>query len=344
MEILAQFKYTQLKQIGVGQGMNSEVFLADDPQLGGRVAVKEIPHANFKGKIDEYFREAQTMFKADHPNVVPIRVAGECPGRDRVCLSMPYFARGSLQDRIAISPLRLTEMLRIGQGILSGLGQIHRAGFIHFDLKPSNVLMSDRDDPMVADFGQTRPFDATGVTSLPPMYPGALPPEFFITGIGTIKTDIYHAGLTLYRAVNGDKFFKAQEPPPDKIRERIIKGKFPDRNAFMPHVPQSICRAIRKALSVDATKRFASANEFADTLARINIRLDWNASAQPNGEITWTASRPGQATIEVTLRSVAAGWDVEAFTVNSASRRAKQQDTIKATSLSYDDAMLHFRR
>ena len=99
---------------GLVRGMNSEVFLADEPQLGGKVAVKEIPKGKLGNTFDEYFAEARAMFASAHPHVVPIQYA--CESADRICLVMPFFQNGSLADRIQGSPISPKEVIRVGQG------------------------------------------------------------------------------------------------------------------------------------------------------------------------------------------------------------------------------------
>ena len=143
MRVLAQLEYQRFRQLGVGQGMNSEVYFAHDPQLGGDMAVKEIEKSKFGNDINAYFAEAQTMFAVNHPNITPVQYA--CATGDKICLAMPYFARGSLTDQITSCPISLSEVLRVGQAVLAGLARIHAARFIHFDIKPSNVLFDDRD-------------------------------------------------------------------------------------------------------------------------------------------------------------------------------------------------------
>ena len=155
MKIVATVDYVQKKQIGAGQGMNSTVFLADDPQLAAEVAVKEIPLSKLGNDPGKYFAEAKTMFASEHKNVLPIRYA--CRTADRICLAMPFCNAGSLADRIRNNPLSLREAQRVGIGILNGLAQVHLAGFVHFDLKPTNVLFGASDEPLVADFGVTEP-------------------------------------------------------------------------------------------------------------------------------------------------------------------------------------------
>jgi eukaryotic-like serine/threonine-protein kinase len=147
MQVLASISYTKLNRIGVGQGMNSEVYLANDSQLSGQVAAKEIEKARFANPT-AYFTEAQTMFAVVHDHVVAVQYA--CQTATMISLVMPYYVRGSLTDRIRNCPLQLSEVQRVAQGVLAGLAHIHLAGYIHFDVKPSNVLFSNTDKPMVA--------------------------------------------------------------------------------------------------------------------------------------------------------------------------------------------------
>ena len=198
MQVFGTISYTKVRQIGVGQGMNSEVYLADDPQLGGQVAAKEIDKADFANPA-AYFEEAQAMFAVAHDNVVAVQYACETP--TTISLVMPYFRNGSLADRIQDRPLQLSEVQRIAQGVLAGLAHIHLAGFIHFDLKPSNVLFSNKDRPMVADFGQSRAIAPTGVVTVPPLYMVSQPPETISTGVATRLQTSIKSVLLMYRII-----------------------------------------------------------------------------------------------------------------------------------------------
>src|SRR5437016_11834766 len=115
------------------------------------------------------------MFAVKQSNKKPVQYA--CATGYKICLALPYFARGSLTDQITSCPISLSEVLRVGQAVLAGLARIHAARFIHFDIKPSNVLSDDRNNPMLADFGQTRRIRANGIVSVPPMYRFVIPPE-----------------------------------------------------------------------------------------------------------------------------------------------------------------------
>jgi eukaryotic-like serine/threonine-protein kinase len=165
MRIVGSISYTRLTQVGIGQGMNSTVYLAEDSQLGGQVEAKEIEKSRFANAAN-YFGEAQVMFANTHDNVVRVQYACQTP--DLISLVMPYYQSGSVADKIRDRPMQLSEVQRVMQGVLAGLAHIHLTGYIHFDLKPSNVLFSDLNRPMVADFGQSRAISPTGVVTVPP--------------------------------------------------------------------------------------------------------------------------------------------------------------------------------
>lgn len=339
MDVVASISYTKLRQIGVGQGMNSKVYLADDRQLGGNIAAKEIEKFRFANP-NSYFTEAQAMFSAAHENVVAVQYACQTP--TVISLVMPYYVKGSLTDRIRDRPLQLSEVLRITQGTLAGLAHIHLAGYIHFDVKPSNVLFSNTDVPMVADFGQSRMISSTGVVTVPKLYMNAQPPETINTGVATAVADIYHVGLLMYRSINGDNFYKAQNPGPATVMAKISRGKFPDRNRFLPHVPSRIRTLIRKALRVNPNDRFQTAIEMADDLSRANVALDWSVEPLLPGGFRWRALRLGQCDLVVELRNVAGAWRVETCTEKKDEpRRAKGKKENWRSGLTLDEAYAH---
>jgi len=342
MQVIGSISYTKLKQIGVGQGMNSEVYLADDPQLGGRVAAKEIEKTRFANPA-AYFDEAQAMFAVAHDNVVAVQYACQTP--TIISLVMPYYRNGSLADRIHDRPLQLSEVQRVAQAVLAGLAHIHLASYIHFDVKPSNVLFSDTGKPMVADFGQSRAISPTGIVTVPPLYMSAQPAETISTGLATIVADIYHVGLLMYRALNGNTFFTSQIPgDPALLRAKISSGKFPDRARFMPHVPSRIRTLVRRALRVNPADRFQTATEMADALSRVDLPLDWSVEPLPLGGFRWRAIRLGHCGLIVELVTRCGMWGVETFTEKTGEpRRAKGKSENWRSGLSLDDAYAHLK-
>jgi len=342
VQVDATVRYERLQEIGIGQGMNSKVYLATDAQFSGNIAVKEIPKVTFGNTVGDYYREAERMFAAAHPNVVPVHYAGEAGSL--ICIAMPYFSRGSLAARITTGPLTPREVVRIAQGVLSGLARVHNSSLLHFDIKPSNVLFDDHDNPLLADFGQSRHVGTSGVVAVPHMYSRAMPPETLLTGTGGVHSDIYQAGLLLYRMCNGDRHYQDQvtQLSATTTERQITKGRFPDRSSFQPHVSKRLRTIIRKALRINPGERYASAIDFADDLARLPIVLDWMMKTSPSGLVEWHAVRPGQSGLIVRRVPLGNGrLDVEVFTETSGIRRAKNRAGLWKNGLNEVECGMH---
>ena len=164
---------------------------------------------------------------------------------------------------------------------------------------------------------------SSGVANVPPMYPYALPPEFFTSGVGAVQSDIYQVGLTLYRAANGDPLFRQQIPSSDlEVEQMTTSGRFPNRNEFLPHVCQGLRRVIRRALRLEIDRRYASAPDFADALARVDVPLDWAVLQSAGGEIEWCADRVKRPSLSVRLLPDGNRWRYEMHTKNNGACRA----------------------
>lgn len=327
MEVVGQTKYRKIKKIGSGNF--GEVWEAVDIHSGGTVAVKEIPRSKLAAqRLSDFFAEAKAMeASGNHQNVILIRYACDCPTEDKIGLVMPLYRKGSLNERIENGPLSLREVVRTTLAWLNGLHQIHLAGYIHYDIKPSNILFSDGGNPMVADFGQTRLIQSDGTSRLPPLYPDSVPPEFFTGSVGTVETDIYHAGLTIYRTANGNPQYRSQLPADDnELRADTLAGAFPDRDYYLPHVPTALRQVIRKALSVSPADRYPSATELQDAVANVTVDLDWRVNLRSDGSAVWVADRVDQPSLVVELEPEAGKWAVKQFTANGGARRGRKVD------------------
>ncbi|MBC8352398.1 MAG: serine/threonine protein kinase [Planctomycetes bacterium] len=345
MEVTAEVRYKKLRQIGHGQGMNSQVFLAQDKFMDREIVVKEISKNLLRQQnLRDYFSEAKAMARSHDPaNVVPIHYA--CNIRTHVGIAMPYYKNGSLQDMIASGPLPVATVIQVAQGVLNGVSKIHQADVVHFDIKPSNILFSNTGKPMVADFGQARAVAASGTVDMPPLYPDAPPPEVYSSNaIGTRATDIYHMGLLLYRAVNGDPFFKRQTPYTDHdMMVKTVDGKFPDRSQFMPHVPKYFRTIIRKALSVAEQDRHQSVSELSDDLTKVRMVHYWDIDIEPSGRIRWESSPSGRSKTLVELSRTSSGYDVRVFSIGK-QKRARKAGGLWQDGLSHGRAMKHLKQ
>ena len=342
MKVVASVEYQKIKEIGAGEGMNSKVYLATDPQLSGTIAVKEIPKKDFGNNVSLYFAEAQAMYKTKHDNIVPVHYA--CETGTHVCIAMPFFKKGSFAKLVTAGPAPLSLVLSTGRAVLKALAQVHLANLLHLDVKPSNVLLSDKGVPMLADFGQSRQVSSAGVATASRLYYLAIPPEAYVHGGAVaVPSDIYQAGVLLYRAANGDPHFKAQwNVGHVKQKEAITKGRFPRRDLFLPHVPRRLRTVIRRSLKVKPEDRYQSAVEFADDIGKVACPIDWRTKIGPQGEFRWRADREGQPALLVSALPANGKWNVEVYTEGGrAGRRAKGKAVFWAKGLAWKKAVTH---
>lgn len=345
MKVTSTLEYVRLKRIGADQGANSEVYHIEDSQLGADLVAKETKRDAFRNPPDEYFEEARAMFSTASRNVVPIQYA--CQNADTINLVMPYYRGGSLEDQTRHGPVRLAEVKRIAIGALAGLARIHAKGIVHYDVKPSNVLLSERGEPAMADFGQARRMSQDGTSEIPKrLHIVSMPPEACSGGRASHLFDIYQFGLLLYRAANGDEMLMKQSSGQLLVHEmEVFAGRFPDRKQFMPHVPNRLRKIVRKALSVEPEDRFQSADELAAALGRMPIDVDWSPAPQSDGGFEWTAVRDGHADLVVRLsrNGTPNVWDVRVSTRNNGVLRAKNRAKYEKSGLTLSDAHLRLK-
>ncbi len=342
IEVYAETRYERREQIGKGEGMNSVVFRAFDPYLEREIAVKEIGKAKFGNDFAAYCAEARAMFKVADPNIVPISYV--CETSDHVALALPYYSNGSLAARIAKGPLEMAQLLKVADHVLSGVSRIHVARYLHLDLKPANILFDHHQIALVADFGQARRIAGDGTIKFPDVYKWAMPPEVWDSHVATVESDIYQLGLLLYRAANGEPVYAMQKATINsnlEFQEKILRGRFPDRKFFLPHVPPRIRTIIRRALKVDPTERYHSASDLAADLARVPPGLNWTIQSLGGGAYSWRAARGDSPDLEIELsQNSGAKWGTRVWTQGK-ERRAKGLSDFWRENLGYGEACTH---
>jgi serine/threonine protein kinase len=270
----AELNFETIKEIGQ-EGKNSQVFLAHDKQLDGEIVVKKILKSKIINPID-YYNEAKKLYASTHSNVV--RVNYGCSDADHIYIAMPFYKNGSLKSIIASRNLTIREIIRYSIQFLSGLHHIHSKGLIHFDVKPDNILISDSNEAHLSDFGLTKAMNTFGFASPEQIYSKQVPPETFTSTEKTIHFDIYLAGLTIYRLLNGEDHFHQQlssfKTEPDYISS-ISNGSFPSRTNYLPHIPLKLQRIVNKAISVNITDRHKNVLDLINELSDVDENLDW---------------------------------------------------------------------
>ncbi|MFJ6983444.1 MULTISPECIES: Stk1 family PASTA domain-containing Ser/Thr kinase [unclassified Streptomyces] len=198
-------RYRVDARIAVG-GM-ATVYRAVDTRLD-RVLALKVMHPALAADtsfVDRFIREAKSVARLAHPNVVQVFDQGT--DRSYVYLAMEYVAgctlRDVLRERGALQPRAALDIL---EPVLAALGAAHRAGFVHRDMKPENVLIGDDGRVKVADFGLVRSVDT--VTSTTGAVLGTvsyLAPEQMEQGMSDARVDVYACGVVLYEMLTGDK-------------------------------------------------------------------------------------------------------------------------------------------
>ena len=291
----------------IGQeGKNSTVFTATDLQLNAKIVVKKMLKADFTD-VNEYFKESSLLHLSSHPNVVPIYYA--CQDADHVFLAMPYFRRGSLKKRMSESPVTVRDIVVWSTQVLSGLHNIHSKRLIHFDVKPDNILFSDRGEALISDFGLTKQTTFSGVAGQDRIYGNMVPPEAFSTSSFNNQFDIYQFGLTLHRMCVGDSafytefatFIEGNTLNRHRFRHAVVNGQFPNKNSYPEHIPQALINTIKKCLDTNLENRYSSAIDVVNDLSDIDGELlDWSLSYVGESR-TWLKTDAEGRAFELTI-------------------------------------------
>jgi tetratricopeptide (TPR) repeat protein/predicted Ser/Thr protein kinase len=252
--------YTVEREIATG-GMGT-VYLGRDERLARAVAIKTLrPELSTAVAVERFLREAQYLASLNHPNILPVHVAGE--GNGLVYYVMDYVDGDSLDRRIARGPLSLEETISLGRGLLSALTVAHAKGVIHRDIKPANIFLSDR-RPMLGDFGiaHTLHSEDTALTSPgtsvgTPLY---MAPEQLKGGPATARSDLYAVGLVLFEACTARRW------------ERMAR---PEQGNWSG-VPGRLVDVLWMALEWQPEDRWSEAASFAAALAGARPRSPWS--------------------------------------------------------------------
>lgn len=298
-----ELKFDLKESIGK-EGLNSTVYKAFDPQLNANLVIKKILKKAIiedYNSIDEsnFFNESRILYNVGHPNVMEIQYASE--DKDAIYLSMPYCKNGSLNGLLNKKFLTVKEIVKYSLEFLSGIHYIHTKKLIHFDIKPTNIMINDNNKAVVTDFGLAKYIDSYGLARPNKIYNSHRPPEAYKYTDFSNKADIYQAGVTLYRMCNGNDVFHNMYNywlSKGELKEAISKGKFPDRKFYLPHIPLKLRKIINRAISVDVDKRYDTVLDMINDISSIEENLDWVYNEYKNKCLrTWSIFNEGKTHI-----------------------------------------------
>ncbi len=263
------------------EGKNSTVYLAHDYQLNTDLVVKKVPINEIVKSEDDFrpdfiFNESRMLFNNNHPNVMKIQYGSF--DENNIYFSMPYCKKGSLNALIDTRFLTIHEVIKYSLDFLSGLHYIHTNKLAHFDIKPTNIVIGDNNKAILTDFGLAKYLDIYGLEKLEKVYTLHYPPEGILYDKVSNLSDVYQAGVTLYRLCNGNKHFKNQAKQYSSEAElytNIVKGNFPNRDFYLPHVPKKLRTIINRAMNVNLNKRYSTVLDMMNDISSIEENIDW---------------------------------------------------------------------
>ncbi|MGH7598644.1 MAG: serine/threonine-protein kinase, partial [bacterium] len=259
--------YRLLQKLGAG-GMG-EVYLAEDMELGRKVALKFLSeqytaNPEFKARFK---REAQLAAKLNHPNIVTIYEVGE--HQNRSYIAMEYVEGESLKDRIARAKLPLKEALELMVQICAGVSKAHRAGITHRDLKPANILINLDGQAKILDFGLAKMEGVSKLTKGGAMM-GTVPymsPEQVKGEELDPRSDIFSTGVVLYELLTSELPFKGHS---EFTVMNAIANQEPQALArYELGIPTALQNCIDKALAKDRQARYQQIDELQADLKRL---------------------------------------------------------------------------
>ena len=307
----------------IGRGGMGVVYEAEQLTLGRRVALKILTHAVLTDSHQRvrFENEARTAAKLHHTHIVPVIGVGECQG-------VPYYAMQHIRGESLQSLLHHATQLRsqgqrptwdratgasndsstssnsgyfdsaarLAMQVADALHHAHSNGILHRDIKPANIMVDEQLNAWVTDFGLsklgdselTRPGELVGTLRY-------MAPERF-SGQGDSRSDVYGLGLTLYEMVTLRPAFAASERA--QLVSQVVNDPPPTPRSLSPKLPPDLQTIILKAIDKLPERRYQSAKELYDDLARFLARLPIHARKttwlQRSGR--WCRRNPALAT------------------------------------------------
>jgi len=265
----------------LGRGGFADVFLYRQSVPSREVAVKIFLkkfQANSPSAIS-FIAEANNLAKlGGHPNIVNIFEANI--SRDgNPYISMEYCPT-SLGKNWRTNPMSLENVLDIGVQIASALETVHRSNLIHRDIKPSNILVNSFGTPVLSDFGIAGDMSVADTTDQVAMsLPWSAPEVVSMQTLGSVSSDIFSLGATLYSLLAGRTPFESDDPKlndNEKLKARILKGIYtPIPRAGIPRMVEEL---LNKSMYRDPSQRYGSMQEFAMAINEIQANLQFQVT------------------------------------------------------------------
>jgi len=276
----------------LGEGGMGEVFVAEDTNLGRRVAIK---FPNLKSHEQDYrarfLREARAISELSNPHIATLYDYGET-SEGRPFLVMELVRGETLGDLLLTGELTLPRALQIIEDVATALTESHARGIIHRDIKPSNIMVDERGQIKVLDFGLAKQLNEDSINVSEPEAqtllnlrtrsgailgtPAYLSPEQAMGGNVDARSDLFALGGVLYECVTGQPAFPGKSFV--EIAANVIHVEPQPPSKFAPGIPPELDAVILKALAKEPGKRYQSSDELISALRSVRALLQDESS------------------------------------------------------------------
>ena len=255
----------------LARGGMGVVFEARQVSLNRKVALKMILAGQLAHETDvkRFYTEAEAAANLDHPGIVPIFEVGQHEGQHY--FSMGFVEGQSLSQRLNEGPLAAREAAALMVAVAEAIDYAHQCGVIHRDLKPGNILLDQKGNPRVTDFGLAKKIQGdSGLTGSGQIMgtPSYMPPEQAGGQRGAVgpAADVYALGATLYALITGRPPFQAATAM-DTVIQVLSDEPVPPRR-LNPSIPRDLETICLKCLEKEPRRRYPSAAALAADLRR----------------------------------------------------------------------------
>src|SRR5215475_8009520 len=256
----------------IGRGGMGVIYRARQRHSRRIVALKRISshHADSQDTLMRFRREAQAAANLDHPNILPIYEVSE--SRDGLpFFSMKFAGGGSLLEAGPALRGESRRVVALMAKVTRAVQYAHEQGILHRDLKPGNILLDGRGEPLVSDFGLAKWLQPTGhLTRTPTVFgtPGYIAPEQVNGSAGNLTpaADIYSLGAVLFDLLTGQPPFTGEHAL--KTIQQATEKPAPKLRSLAPRLDRDLETICAKCLERDPLARYRTAGELADDLER----------------------------------------------------------------------------
>jgi serine/threonine protein kinase len=291
----------------LGKGSMGEVFLAHDPHIDRKVALKVLKkdHLTSKAIVNRFIKEAKAIGRLSHPGIVGVYDVGKDHGT--IFIAMEFLEGRPLNEAICTQKFEAAQIVDICRQVADALDYAHQRGIVHRDIKPSNLILTEKGQVKLTDFGiahfedasmtlKTRSGDILGT-------PAYMSPEQIGGKAVDNRSDLYSLGVILYELLVGRRPFAGKNLA--SLFKAITDNKATPPIKANPSVPKGLNSVILKSMEKDPDRRFQSGAEMVSALNR--QRRDAKGDSIPlvgklfSSPLGWIA---------VVLIAVVAGWQL----------------------------------